>query len=233
MGYLKHATTLLLGLLLPRTAARLPHRPLRRHQTLPSKAVLCVYFRVIRGSAMNHGARISATSQVDPQLDELAAVGKKIELSVIMPCLNEQETVGVCVRKAIATLQEAGIPSEVIVADNGSTDSSVEIARAEGARVVNVAEKGYGSALKGGILASRGEYVLMADSDDSYDFTHIPRFVTKLSAGSDLVMGNRFRGGIVGKAMPSLHRYLGNPVLTGIGRLFFRSPCGDFHCGMR
>src|SRR5271166_3623393 len=182
---------------------------------------------------MSLGARIPATSALHPKLAEFADVGEKVELSVVMPCLNEQETIGVCVRKAIATLKEAGIPGEVIVADNGSTDSSVEIARAEGARVVNIAEKGYGNALKGGIQASRGEYVLMADSDDSYDFSHIPRFVTKLRAGSDLVMGNRFRGGIIDKAMPPLHRYLGNPVLTGIGRLFFRSPCGDFHCGMR
>ena len=156
-----------------------------------------------------------------------------VELSVVMPCLNEQETVGVCVRKAISSLREAGIRSEVIVADNGSTDGSIEIAQAEGARVVNVGEKGYGNALKGGILASRGEYVLMADSDDSYNFSHIPLFLEQLRAGSDLVMGNRFRGGIERQAMPFLHRYLGNPVLTGIGRLFFRSPCGDFHCGIR
>ena len=150
-----------------------------------------------------------------------------------MPCLNERETVGVCVRKAMAALQEAGISGEVIVADNGSTDGSVEMAQAEGARVVNIEQKGYGSALKGGILAARGEYVLMADSDDSYDFSHAPRFVQQLRAGSDLVMGNRFQGGISDQAMPFLHRYLGNPVLSGIGRLFFRSPCGDFHCGMR
>jgi glycosyltransferase involved in cell wall biosynthesis len=156
-----------------------------------------------------------------------------VELSVVMPCLNEQETVGVCVRKAISSLRETGIRSEVIVADNGSTDGSIEIAQAEGARVVNVGEKGYGNALKGGILASRGEYVLMADSDDSYNFSHIPLFLEQLRAGSDLVMGNRFRGGIERQAMPFLHRYLGNPVLTGIGRLFFRSPCGDFHCGIR
>jgi glycosyltransferase involved in cell wall biosynthesis len=156
-----------------------------------------------------------------------------VELSVVMPCLNEQETVGVCVRKAIASLRDAGIRSEVIVADNGSTDGSIEIAQAEGARVVNVGEKGYGNALKGGILASRGAYVLMADSDDSYNFSHIPLFLEQLRAGSDLVMGNRFRGGIERQAMPFLHRYLGNPVLTGIGRLFFRSPCGDFHCGIR
>jgi glycosyltransferase involved in cell wall biosynthesis len=127
----------------------------------------------------------------------------------------------------------AGISGEVIVADNGSTDDSAEAARAEGARVINVAAKGYGSALMGGIAASCGEYVLMADADDSYDFAHIPRFLEELRAGSDLVMGNRFRGGIADDAMPFLHRYLGNPVLTGIGNLFFASSCGDFHCGMR
>ena len=176
---------------------------------------------------------ISAIKIPDQKLGALAADGEQVELSVVMPCLNERETVGVCVRKAIVTLREAGIPGEVIVADNGSTDGSVELAQAEGARVVNIEEKGYGNALKGGILASRGEYVLMADSDDSYDFSHAPRFVTQLRAGSDLVMGNRFRGGISEKAMPFLHRYLGNPVLTGVGRLFFKSPCGDFHCGMR
>ena len=156
-----------------------------------------------------------------------------VELSVVMPCLNEGETVGVCVRKATETLRMAGISGEVIVADNGSTDASAEAARAEGARVINVAAKGYGSALMDGIAASRGEYVLMADADDSYDFAHIPRFLEELRAGSDLVMGNRFRGGIADDAMPFLHRYLGNPVLTGIGNLFFASSCGDFHCGMR
>lgn len=158
---------------------------------------------------------------------------EKVELSVVMPCLNEQETVGICVRKAWAALHQAGISGEVIVADNGSTDDSVAIAEAEGARVIPVVEKGYGSALKGGILASRGVYVLMADSDDSYDLTHIPRFLEQLRAGSDLVMGNRFRGGIAKGAMPGLHRYLGNPVLTAIGRLLFPSPCEDFHCGIR
>ena len=176
---------------------------------------------------------------VDPNIlativpDQSGSPGARVELSVVMPCLNERETVGVCVRKAVAALEKAGISGEVILADNGSTDGSVEIARTEGARVIHVVEKGYGNALKGGILAARGEYVLMADSDDSYDFSHILRFVEQLRAGSELVMGNRFRGNIEDRAMPPLHRYLGNPVLTGIGRLFFRSPCGDFHCGMR
>lgn len=158
---------------------------------------------------------------------------EQIELSVVMPCLNEKLTVGTCVRKALATLRTTGIRGEVIVADNGSTDGSQDLAEASGARVVNVMAKGYGNALMGGIMAANGEYVLMADADDSYDFSHIPRFVEKLRDGSDLVMGNRFRGGIANHAMPPLHRYLGNPVLTGIGKLVFHSGCGDFHCGIR
>ncbi len=182
---------------------------------------------------MNIDPETAGTMVLDPHIKDLTAAGEPLELSVVMPCLNEQETVGVCVRKAIASLREAGIRGEVIVGDNGSTDGSVEIARSEGARVIDVTDKGYGNALKGGILAARGEYVLMADSDDSYDFGHVSRFLEQLRAGSDLVMGNRFRGGIAKHAMPPLHRYLGNPVLTGIGRLFFHSPCDDFHCGMR
>jgi glycosyltransferase involved in cell wall biosynthesis len=184
-------------------------------------------------SAIRLNHRVTSTGVLDQLSGGFVPAEKQVELSIVMPCLNERETVGVCVRKAIATLRETGIEGEVIVADNGSTDGSVEIARAEGARVVNVDEKGYGNALKGGILASRGEYVLMADSDDSYNFAHIPRFVEQLRAGSELAMGNRFRGGIADQAMPFLHRYLGNPALTGIGKLFFGSPCGDFHCGMR
>ena len=151
-----------------------------------------------------------------------------IELSVVMPCLNERETVGVCVRKAVEALRIAGIPGEVIVADNGSTDGSVEIAEVEGARVVHVSAKGYGNALMGGITASRGEYVLMADADDSYDFAHIPRFLEQLHAGSDLVMGNRFRGGIAGDAMPFLHRYLGNPAPPASANCFSPRPAETF-----
>lgn len=181
--------------------------------------------------SLNH--EIAASKVLDSTLDALATAALPIELSIVMPCLNERETVSVCIRKAMGALKDAGIPGEVIVADNGSTDGSVELAQAEGARVVNIEQKGYGSALKGGILAARGKYVLMADSDDSYDFSHAPRFVQQLRTGSDLVMGNRFQGGIKDKAMPFLHRYLGNPVLSGLGRLFFGSPCGDFHCGMR
>jgi hypothetical protein len=156
-----------------------------------------------------------------------------IELTVVLPCLNERNTVGICVRKALAGLAEAGIRGEVVVADNGSTDGSIELATAEGARVVAIAHRGYGNALKGGIEAARGKFVLMADADDSYNFSHIGRFAEGLRAGSDLVMGNRFRGGIAKHAMPPLHRYLGNPVLTAIGRILFHSPCDDFHCGIR
>jgi len=154
-------------------------------------------------------------------------------LSVVIPCLNEGHTIGKRVRQALGVLNGAGVAGEVIVADNGSMDGSAEIAEAEGARVVRVAERGYGSALMGGIAGARGEYVLMADADESHDLTHIPQFLAELQTGQDLVMGNRFRGGIAEGAMQFLHRYLGNPVLTGLGRLFFKSRCGDFHCGMR
>ena len=174
-------------------------------------------------------------SQLTPTLSEDARAEPQgiLELSVVLPCLNEKETVGTCVRKAIAALESAGIRGEVIVADNGSSDGSIEIAQSAGARVVHVQHRGYGNALRGGIQAGRGTYVLMADADDSYDFSHIPRFIEQLRKGSDLVMGNRFLGGIREGAMPPLHRYLGNPVLTAIGRLFFHSPSRDFHCGIR
>lgn len=150
-----------------------------------------------------------------------------------MPCLNEAETLQVCIAKAREGLQICGIRGEIIIADNGSTDGSQKIALECGARVVQVREKGYGNALRGGIATAQGKYVLMGDADDSYDFSHIPRFLEELHAGSDLVMGNRFHGGIADGAMPLLHRYLGNPVLTGMGRLLFKAPCGDFHCGLR
>jgi glycosyltransferase involved in cell wall biosynthesis len=158
----------------------------------------------------------------------------EIELSVVMPCLNEAETLAVCIRKAKKSLEENGIRGEVIIADNGSTDGSQEIAMSEGARVVPVEAKGYGSALMGGINAARGRYIIMGDADDSYDFTNLLPFVEKLREGYDLVMGNRFRGGIKPGAMPPLHKYLGNPVLTAIARLlYWNPPCGDFHCGLR
>ena len=155
------------------------------------------------------------------------------ELSILMPCLNEAATVGACVDGAVAALRASGTTGEVIVADNGSTDGSREIAAARGARVVAVAERGYGAALLAGIAAARGRYVVMADADQSYDFAEAGAYLAKLREGYDLVMGNRFQGGIAPGAMPALHRYLGNPVLSGLGRLFFGSPVGDFHAGMR
>jgi len=156
-----------------------------------------------------------------------------MELTILMPCLNEAGTVAACIVKARAFLERAGIVGEVLVADNGSTDGSAEIARRAGARVVHVAERGYGAALKGGIAAARSRFVIMGDADASYDFAELDAFVDKLRQGYLLVMGNRFRGGISKDAMPWLHRYLGNPVLSFIGRLFFRAPVGDFHCGLR
>jgi len=156
-----------------------------------------------------------------------------VELTVLMPCLNEAETVATCVRKAARFLDEHGIDGEIVVADNGSTDGSQRLAQEAGARVVPVAAKGYGNALLGGIVAAHGRYVIMGDADDSYDFTALMPFVSALRDGADLVMGNRFKGGIAPGAMPALHRYLGNPVLSFIGRLFFRVKIGDFHCGLR
>jgi len=156
-----------------------------------------------------------------------------VELTVVMPCLNEAETVATCVRKAVQFIADSGIDGEVVVADNGSTDGSRQLAADAGARVVPIPERGYGNALMGGIIAARGEYVIMGDADDSYDFTGLMPFVTELRQGSDLVMGNRFKGGIAPGAMPPLHRYLGTPVLSFIGRLFFRSSIGDFNCGLR
>lgn len=156
-----------------------------------------------------------------------------IELSIIMPCLNEAETLGTCIAKAQSFLHAFKIQGEIIIADNGSTDGSQEIAKKMGAKVLDVRERGYGNALKGGIMASRGKYIIMGDADDSYDFTALEDFVVKLRNGYDLVMGNRFKGGIKAGAMPPLHKYLGNPVLSGIGRLFFKTSAKDFHCGLR
>jgi glycosyltransferase involved in cell wall biosynthesis len=154
-------------------------------------------------------------------------------LSIVMPCLDEAATVARCVERARAAISQLGLTGEVIVADNGSRDGSRELAAAAGARVVAVAERGYGAALLGGIEAARGRYVIMGDADLSYDFGAIEPFVRELERGADLVMGNRFRGGILPGAMPWLHRYVGNPLLSGLGRLFFRSASRDFHCGMR
>ena len=156
-----------------------------------------------------------------------------LELTVVMPCLNEALTITGCVREAMDALATSGIAGEVLVADNGSTDGSQALATAAGARVVPIAIKGYGNALRGGIAAARGRFILMGDADGSYDFSHLPRFVERLRAGADLVMGNRFLGGIEPGAMPWKNRRIGNPILSFIGRLFFRTPIGDFHCGLR
>ena len=156
-----------------------------------------------------------------------------VELSIVMPCLNEAETIGICIQKAMRFLADNGVAGEVVIADNGSVDGSQQIARTLGARVVDVPVRGYGAALIHGIRAARGRFVAMGDSDDSYDFLGLMPFLERLRAGDELVMGNRFRGGIAAGAMPPLHRYLGNPVLSFVGRLFYRSHIGDFHCGLR
>ena len=162
-----------------------------------------------------------------------SSVTNAVELTILMPCLNEAETLATCIRKARAFLASSGVEGEILVADNGSTDGSREIAAAEGARVVPVSERGYGAALLGGIGAARGRYTIMGDADDSYDFGNLMPFLEQLREGHDLVMGNRFRGGIAPGAMPRSHRYLGNPVLSWLGRLFFKIPVGDFHSGLR
>ena len=156
-----------------------------------------------------------------------------MELTILMPCLNEAETVGICVDKALAFLRRAGVDGEVLIADNGSSDGSLAVAESRGARVVPVRERGYGAALSGGIAAARGRYILMGDADDSYDFSKLDGFLDELRNGADLVMGNRFKGGIRPGAMPALHRWLGNPLLSYIGRRLFRIQVNDFHCGLR
>lgn len=163
----------------------------------------------------------------------MADLTDSCELTILMPCLNEAETLEACIVKARGYLARSGVRGEIVIADNGSTDGSQAIAERNGARVVAVPVKGYGAALIAGIEAARGRYVIMGDSDDSYDFNRLESFVEKLREGYELVMGNRFKGGIAPGAMPPLHRYLGNPVLTFIGRLFFKSACRDFHCGLR
>jgi glycosyltransferase involved in cell wall biosynthesis len=156
-----------------------------------------------------------------------------IDVSVVIPCLNEANSIGICVEKAVTSFRAAGLRGEVVVADNGSTDGSIEIAEKMGARVVRVAARGYGSALRAGIEAARGDFIIMGDADDSYDFGDVPRFVEKWRAGYDVVMGNRFRGEIKRGAMPWHHKYIGNPVLSRVLNLFFHAGIGDSHCGMR
>jgi glycosyltransferase involved in cell wall biosynthesis len=159
-----------------------------------------------------------------------------IEVTILMPCLNEAETLSRCVREALSALETSGVAGEVVVSDNGSTDGSVEIAAQAGARVVRVPQRGYGSALRKGIQAARGKYVLMGDADGSYDFRELPRFLNRLRDGDDMVMGCRFPrlgGRIDPGAMPWKHRWIGNPILSAVGRLFFAAPVSDFHCGLR
>lgn len=156
-----------------------------------------------------------------------------VEVSVVIPCLNEANSLALCVDKAANAFRASGVSGEVIVADNGSTDGSIQIAEEHGARVVRVAERGYGSALRAGIAAARGPYIVMGDADDSYDFTDVPRFVEKLREGFDMVLGNRFLGEIKPGAMPPLHRYFGNPGLTALLNTLFGARIGDSYCGMR
>jgi glycosyltransferase involved in cell wall biosynthesis len=158
---------------------------------------------------------------------------EEIEVSILMPCLNEAETIGTCIKKASVFLTRSNIRGEILIADNGSTDGSVQIAERLGARVVHVASRGYGAALRHGIEAARGRFIIMGDSDDSYDFSELDGFIAKLRDGFDLVMGNRFHGGIAPGAMPPLHRYLGNPALSFVGRTLFKMNIGDFYCGLR
>ncbi len=155
------------------------------------------------------------------------------ELSIVLPCLNEVRTLGLCLQKAHTFLAQHHVKGEVIVADNGSDDGSIDLAREHGAHIVRVAEKGYGAALAGGIAVAEGQYIIMGDADDSYDFSALMPLLTKLRDGFELVIGNRFQGGIKEGAMPWLNRYIGNPVLSALGKLFFRIPIGDFHCGLR
>jgi glycosyltransferase involved in cell wall biosynthesis len=164
-----------------------------------------------------------------------ATVGtsQRVDVSVVIPCLNEANSLALCIDKAVDAIRKAGLAGEVVVADNGSSDGSVEIAERHGARVIHVAERGYGAALRAGIAASRGPFLIMGDADDSYDFTEVPRFVEKLHGGFDVVMGNRFRGGIKPGAMPALHKYFGNPGLTALLNLLFHVGIGDSYCGMR
>lgn len=182
-----------------------------------------------RGTTPEHADRVSAAERGDARQSDT-----EYELTVLLPCLNEAETLEVCVRKALRCLDELGVHGEVLVSDNGSTDGSQELARAAGARVVHAPIRGYGGALMNGIEHARGRYIIMADADDSYDLSNLEPFIAKLREGHDVVMGNRFKGGIAAGAMPPLHKYLGNPVLSMVGRrLFGLKHVRDFHCGIR
>lgn len=176
---------------------------------------------------------MQTTSTQTETLDSASDLKHSIEVSVVMPCLNEEETLEVCIKKARGCLEKNGVRGEVVIADNGSTDKSIEIAERCGARVVHVKNKGYGSALMGGFEDAYGKYLLMGDADDSYEFNNLMPFIEKLREGYDVVMGNRFRGGIQPGAMPWHHYWIGNPILTGVLNVFFRTGIGDAHCGLR
>ncbi|GAC1623221.1 MAG: glycosyltransferase [Candidatus Acidiferrum sp.] len=172
----------------------------------------------------------------NPQVPEpfsKVTLASDAEISVVIPCLNEANSLAICITKALEAFRGAGLRGEVVIADNGSTDGSVEIAEQNGARVIRVPERGYGAALRAGIGAAQGAFIIMGDADDSYDFGEIPRFVEIWRKGSDVVMGNRFRGEIKPGAMPWHHKYIGNPGLTALLNLFFHAGIGDSHCGMR
>jgi len=179
------------------------------------------------------GSRMKSALTSEGALREAVGAMQPVDVSVVIPCLNEANSLAFCIDKAVNAFRNAGLSGEVVVADNGSNDGSVVIAEQHGARVVHVAERGYGAALRAGIAASRGPYIIMGDADDSYDFTEVPRFVEKLRAGFDVVMGNRFSGGIRPGAMPRLHKYFGNPGLTALLNLLFHVGIGDSYCGMR
>ena len=176
---------------------------------------------------------MGASTTAGESLDSIGAYTEPLEVSVVIPCLNEANSLAFCVNKAILALRESNLRGEVVVADNGSTDGSVEIAKSCGARVVGVKDRGYGAALQAGIAAAQGEFVIMGDADDSYDFSEVPKFVSKWREGYDVVLGNRFRGGIKAGAMPWSHKYIGNPGLTAVINLFFGAEVGDAYCGMR
>src|SRR6202158_6211858 len=179
------------------------------------------------------GSRMRTTLTSEGALPDPISASKPVNVSVVIPCLNEANSLAFCIDKAVNAFRGAGLSGEVIVADNGSTDGSVELAEGHGARVIHVTERGYGAALRAGIAATRGPFIIMGDADDSYDFTDVPRFVEKLREGYDVVIGNRFRGGIKPGAMPPLHKYFGNPGLTALLNLFFQVGIGDSYCGMR
>jgi hypothetical protein len=187
----------------------------------------------VREDAILEGEKVSGlqaeiTTQFVPQLND-----GPVDVSVVIPCLNEANSIAFCVEKAIKAFRTAGLRGEVVVADNGSTDGSIEISEKLGARVIRVPQHGYGAALRAGITAAGGEFIVMGDADDSYDFYELPRFVEMWRKGFDVVMGNRFRGEIKPGAMPWHHKYIGNPGLTTMLNLFFHAGIGDSHCGMR